>query len=135
MELQASPTPRLHVSECPLPEIPETAVFETTYVVAAPSLDTCELLHQAATELIAAAGLPKMDLTVTAYRYRDGRRAFTVLAYDADGQRNPLDVCSANGFATCFDECLRRLAASLLRWAMEAGLVNEPTMEGSRATV
>lgn len=90
-----------------------------------PRVDLCEYLHEAAIDLITTAGLPKMELTVTTDRYRDGRRAFTVLAYDADGQRNPLDVCTANAFATSIEECLRRLATSLLAWATKAGLLNE----------
>lgn len=136
MENQA-PYIRHHVSECPLPEIPETAVFKASYVVAAPDGATCTPQHvkQAADELVRAAGLPAMGFSAYVSDTRHGYTSIHLMGYDRDGLRNPLDVHAISVVANSLDELLRRLATSLLAWATKAGLLYETSTNAGEELV
>ena len=126
--METQPTPARHfVSECPLPQ---NTVAGATYVVAAPAFDVSDLLSEAATELIAAAGLPAMEITSSVTRYGDGRKSYWLNVKDLDPERNVFHDSTGCGLADSFDGCLSQLATKLAAWATTAGLLNE-----SRANV
>ena len=97
------------------------AVSAASYIVS-PDTVTADELAAMALALIADANLPKMEVAACVSRYRDGRLAYSVTAYDLDPVRNTLDMHTAYGLADTADEALRQLSAGLSAWAQRAGL-------------
>ena len=114
--MDANPTShtRAFVSECPLPEMPTSAV---------PSAYTAEQVKQAAIRLLRAAGLPEMGFSSFVAATRQGDTSFQLMGYDRDPSRNPLDVYTVSVIADTFESLMTKLATKLLAWATEAGLV------------
>ncbi|MBH8569383.1 hypothetical protein KB206_10845 [Microvirga sp. STS02] len=126
METQA-PYTRAHVSECPLPEVPESAVFAASYIAApVDALECLPGLKSQALALVADAGLSAMPISVqydldttdeASYRLYAHETVFDTVAVYAYGE-TPLAL-------------LAQFAQRLTAWATRQGL--QPTMEGSRA--
>jgi hypothetical protein len=133
METQAFYQTRQFVSECPLPEAPGNAVFAAAYLVTDPEVCSPEDVKRAAADLIRAAGLPLMGLAASVSIMRCGTRSFHLMAYDRDGERNPLDVPTVSLIAYALNELLTKLATALAAWATKAGLVEAPAFQMSAA--
>lgn len=124
--------PRHHVSECPLPEISESAVFGATYIAGDPAADVCDELATEAQAIIDNAGLHgRVRVGHTSVsRDRFGVRRYVVTAYDPSPATNVLDFASAAfGMAATKEATLAIFSKAMLSYARQAGLL----LEGSQA--
>jgi hypothetical protein len=71
---------------------------------------TPDFLASEAQAIFQAAGQPGLETLTSVSLSREGQHCFTVIAYDPDGQCNPLDVSLASAFGNTVEETLAQLA-------------------------
>lgn len=126
MVTQAHPIP---AAACALPEIPESAVYDLSYIVAAPDVLTLVEFKAQALAIVADAGLPTMPVSVqhdldttdeTLYRLYPHEPVFDTIAVYAYGPTHA--------------QALAHFSRRLGIWARRAGLLPAvQLMEGGPA--